>query len=286
MEVFKESASLRKYLQEHRTQSREISLVPTMGNLHRGHLSLIEIANHSADVSLASIFVNPLQFGPDEDLDAYPRTLDSDLEQLEGHGCNCVFVPSVNEIYGSSMSAQTLVSVPGISEKYCGASRPGHFDGVATVVTKLFNITQPNKAVFGLKDYQQFLVIRKLVEDLKLPIEILGGEIVREASGLAMSSRNNYLDDAEKETASSLNKVLQQSVQSIKNGNADYRQLEAEAIENLKSAGIRPDYFGICHATTLAPATSIDKSLAILAAGFMGKTRLIDNVRFETDVPS
>lgn len=286
MEVIRETEAMRELLNKYRNSGEDIALVPTMGNLHQGHLSLVDIANNQAAISLATIFVNPLQFGPDEDLEAYPRTLDSDLDKLKSHDCNCVFVPSVDEIYGSTITAQTLVSVPEISEHYCGESRPGHFDGVATVVTKLFNITQPDKAIFGLKDYQQFLVIKKMVDDLKMPIEIMGGEIVREASGLAMSSRNNYLNDEKRERASSLFKTLQETVQAIQSGSSDFRQLETTAKQKLEASGLRPDYFSISQAQTLVPASTHDKSLAILAAAFLGKTRLIDNVRFDLDPPS
>ena len=279
METFTQASTLRNHLGKLKRQGKRVALVPTMGNLHEGHLSLIDLARSKSDVVVATIFVNPLQFGPAEDLDAYPRTLDRDIERLDSRRCDCVFTPSVAEIYGDSLNAQTIVKVPGISEGFCGSSRPGHFEGVATVVTRLFNIAQPDLAVFGLKDYQQFLVIRKMVRDLLMPVEILGGEIVRERNGLALSSRNGYLDSLQREQAAAIYRSLQLVAAELQEGNQDNTALEAKGREILEQAGLRPDYYAICNADTLEPAQAHDTNLVILVAAFLGTTRLIDNLR-------
>jgi pantoate--beta-alanine ligase len=286
VETFTQASTLRRHLGELTRQGKRVALVPTMGNLHEGHLSLVDLANSHSDVVVATIFVNPLQFGPAEDLDAYPRTLERDLELLEGRGCHCVFTPAVDEIYGDSLDAQTIVKVPGVSEGYCGSSRPGHFEGVATVVTKLLNIVQPDVAVFGLKDYQQFLVIRKLVRDLQIPVEILGGEIVRESNGLALSSRNGYLDSQQREQASAIYRSLQSVAAELRKGSQAIRELESKGREIIEQAGLRPDYYAVCNAETLMPAQTHDENLVILAAAFLGSTRLIDNQRLTRNTHS
>jgi len=279
METFTRVSTLRNHLGKLKRQGKRVALVPTMGNLHEGHLSLIDLARSKSDVVVATIFVNPLQFGPAEDLDSYPRTLDRDIELLDSRRCDCVFTPSVAEIYGDTLNAQTIVKVPGISEGFCGSSRPGHFEGVATVVTRLFNIAQPDLAVFGLKDYQQFLVIRKMVRDLLMPVEILGGEIVRERNGLALSSRNGYLDSLQREQAAAIYRSLQSVAAELQEGNQDNTALEAKGREILEQAGLRPDYYAICNADTLESAQAHDTNLVILVAAFLGTTRLIDNLR-------
>ncbi len=281
MHRFADRQSLQDALLERRHNGLRIALVPTMGNLHAGHLQLVKQARELADYTVATIFVNPLQFGPDEDLDAYPRTLDNDCQLLHSVQCDAVFHPTVAEVYGESpLSEQTIVHVPSISDGYCGTSRPGHFDGVATVVCKLFNLVMPDIAVFGLKDYQQFLVISQMVKDLCLPITLHGVEIVRENSGLAMSSRNGYLDESQKSQARVLYQTLIETRAQIESGNSNFNELEAKAIETISNKGLRPDYFAVCSAQTLKPACLSDRQLVILTAAFVGNSRLIDNIRF------
>ena len=281
MDRFADRQSLADALFERRRAGLKIALVPTMGNLHAGHLELVKQAKQHADYVVATIFVNPLQFGPDEDLDAYPRSLDNDCHLLTTVQCDAVFHPPVSEVYGDTpLSEQTIVHVPGVSSGYCGDSRPGHFDGVATVVCKLFNLVLPDLAVFGLKDYQQFLVIQKMVQDLCMPITLHGVEIVREESGLAMSSRNGYLTETQKTQATILHKILQHTLQQIQDGQRNYAALEKSASEQIREHGLRPDYFAICAADTLKPASSDDHSLVLLTAAYLGNSRLIDNLRF------
>ena len=273
-------AALRAEIRKQRATGRRIGLVPTMGNLHAGHLKLVEQAKQQCDWVVSSIFVNPMQFGPGEDLDAYPRTLEQDIVALEKQGCHCLFHPDANTIYPHGLQKQTVVSVPELGMAYCGKSRPGHFDGVTTVVSKLFNICQPDIAFFGLKDYQQFLIIRKMVDDLMFPIEMVGVETVREPDGLAMSSRNNYLTVEQRRCAPALFRTLQETRARIESGDRDFPTLEQAARDHLSEAGLKPDYFAICHANTLQPAQPEDDELAILAAAFLGSTRIIDNTRF------
>lgn len=281
MQLVTTSNEIRKLVAEQRNGHRSVGLVPTMGNLHAGHLKLVTEARAHCDFVVSTVFVNPLQFGPTEDLDAYPRTLDADRALLEQQGCDVLFAPSVEEIFGPSLQQQTVIHVPQISENYCGASRPGHFDGVATIVCKLFNLVGPNKAFFGLKDYQQFLVIKKMVTDLAIPVEIEGIETVREDSGLAMSSRNGYLSDEQKESAASIYQCLKTTAIALRHGNRNFTNLESEATDYLRGAGLKPDYYAICEADTLRPAGPDDKSLVILAAAYIGPSRLIDNLRLD-----
>jgi pantoate--beta-alanine ligase len=281
MQTQKKIKDLRQILRAVRAQGKSIALVPTMGNLHEGHLQLIRQARDRYDFIVCSIFVNPLQFGENEDLSVYPRTLEADHERLHSENCDCLFLPSVNEIYGDSLELQTSINVPGLTENFCGTSRPGHFEGVATVVTKLFNIVQPDAAFFGLKDYQQFLVILKLTHDLALDIAIHGIETHREGSGLAMSSRNNYLSEQHKEQAANLYRCLRSCAEKIQQGNTQFQLLEKEAKIELKQASLKPDYFQICDANTLQPPSTDTRQLAILGAVFVGKSRLIDNIRFQ-----
>jgi len=281
MQTWHTITDLRHALHLERQQGRQIAIVPTMGNLHPGHLRLVERAREIADIVVTTIFVNPLQFSGAEDLDTYPRTLEADTRQLQALGCHHVFAPSVKEMYPHGMQRHAIVSVPGISERHCGASRPGHFDGVATVVSKLFNIVQPDQAVFGRKDYQQLLVIRKVIEDLAFPIELHGVATERDAQGLALSSRNGYLDAAETALARALHSTLHATAQRIQAGERNYPALEADASAHYRALGIRPDYFHICHAATLEPATSQDRELVILTAAFVGDTRLIDNLELD-----
>ena len=272
-------AQLRAALVRARQEGKRIGLVPTMGNLHEGHIALVEMALQRTDHVVVSIFVNPLQFGPNEDLDSYPRTLAEDQRRLLDAGAHTVFAPSVNEMYPEGMQGHTLVSVPVVSDGLCGASRPGHFDGVATVVTKLLNMVQPDVAVFGEKDFQQLAVIRKMALDLCLPVQIMGAPIVRAADGLALSSRNGYLDENERRVAPQLYQTLQQLAGQLLAGRRDFDTLLEEARQQLQQAGFRPDYLELRDTTTLQPADEHSRDITILAAAFLGRTRLIDNLR-------
>jgi len=278
MKICYTATELRSILRNWRLQGKTIALVPTMGNLHRGHIRLVEKAGELADIVVSSIFVNPMQFGRNEDLDKYPRTPDADIEKLTAAGCALLFTPSVREMYPAGLDQHTVVSVPGVSEGHCGASRPGHFDGVATVVSKLFNLVQPDHAVFGLKDYQQFKVIRKMNADLCFGIQLTGVPTERDDNGLALSSRNGYLSAEQKQQALSIIRTLQDTAEHIRSGERDYITLEQQARSALESAGLRVNYFSICHADTLAAAQPDDKQLVILAAAYAGSTRLIDNI--------
>ncbi len=270
---------LRYALQRHRDAGERIAFVPTMGNLHEGHLELVRRAREIADVVVVSIFVNPMQFGANEDLDAYPRTMTADREKLFAEGVHYLFAPGVEDIYPDGVDAQTVVRVPDLSETLCGSSRPGHFDGVATVVNKLFNMVQPHAAVFGEKDFQQLSIIRKMVEDLCMPIEVVGVATVRAEDGLALSSRNGYLSAKQREIAPLLHKTLLESRDAIACGFDNFLQLESHARMQLLQAGFIPDYFAIRDARTLRAVSEQTEEVAILAAARLGSTRLIDNVR-------
>lgn len=278
MKICHQVSELRQLLNSYRHGGKTIAFVPTMGNLHSGHIRLVEKAGELADIVVSSIFVNPMQFGRNEDLDKYPRTPDADIEKLTAAGCAVLFAPSASEMYPLGLDQHTVVSVPAISERHCGASRPGHFDGVATVVSKLFNIVQPDHAVFGLKDYQQFKVISKMNADLCFGIQLTGVETERDANGLALSSRNGYLSDTEKETALTIIQTLRNTAALITGGDRNYSALEQRAKTLFEEKQMRPDYFSVCQADTLAPATAEDTRLVILAAAFVGSTRLIDNI--------
>lgn len=281
MNTVKTVLELRAAVARARGEGKRIAFVPTMGNLHEGHIALVEKAGQRADFVVASIFVNPLQFGPNEDLAKYPRTLLADQEKLVAAGCHLLFHPDVDEMYPNGMDVQTLVSVRGVSEGLCGGSRPGHFDGVATVVSKLFNMVQPDLAIFGEKDFQQLAVIRTLVRDLNLPIQIMGEPTVRAADGLALSSRNGYLNEEQRASAPALYRTLNQLAEAIRGGRRDFAQLESEGKAALSDAGFRPDYLEIREAGSLRPASATDSQLVILGAAFMGATRLIDNLAFD-----
>jgi len=269
---------LRAAVAEARAAGKRVALVPTMGNLHSGHAALVRRATQLADFVVASIFVNPLQFGANEDLDKYPRTLAADQETLFEAGCDLLFAPSVEEIYPHGMQGQTRVSVPGISEGLCGGSRPGHFDGVSTVVCKLFNMALPDLAVFGEKDYQQLAVIRAMVADLNMPIEIYGEPTVRAEDGLALSSRNGYLSPEQRAIAPRLYATLKEIAEALRSGQSDIPALVSAGIARLEQAGLRPDYLEVREAGSLRPATAEDRHCVILAAAFLGTTRLIDNL--------
>ncbi|MFW3616639.1 pantoate--beta-alanine ligase [Billgrantia antri] len=276
MRTLRDISALRETLGEHRRRGQRIGLVPTMGNLHSGHLALVETARRHADVVVATVFVNPLQFGPNEDLDAYPRTLAEDQEQLEAAGCDLLFTPSVATLYPRGEHEQTRVCVPAVSEGLCGGSRPGHFDGVSTVVSILFNLVQPDVACFGEKDYQQLAVIRKLVDDLHFPIEIVGVPIVRAEDGLALSSRNGYLDEAERATAPELQRTLAALRTSLEAGEPIETTLEA-GLARLRASGFVPDYLEL-RASDLGPVSAATRDAVLLAAARLGTTRLIDNL--------
>lgn len=271
---------IRTQVRAWRAQGETIAFVPTMGNLHQGHITLVREAASKCDHVVASIFVNPMQFGQNEDLDAYPRTLAADSEALTAAGAELLFTPTPAVMYPKGLEQQTYVEVPGISDVLCGASRPGHFRGVATIVCKLFNIVQPDVALFGNKDYQQLLVIKTMVEDLSLPIEIIGVDTIRENSGLAMSSRNGYLTATEKAAAPALKKAIDAMAKGIKQGESVDAVTE-QAKASLVAAGFTPDYLEIRHAHTLEAAQRQDQALVILAAAYIGKARLIDNLRFD-----
>ncbi|MCQ4309427.1 pantoate--beta-alanine ligase [Pseudomonas stutzeri] len=278
MNVVRTVADLRAAVTRARGEGKRIGFVPTMGNLHAGHIALVKKAGQRADFVVASIFVNPLQFGPNEDLASYPRTLAADQEKLFEAGCHLLFAPSVEEMYPHGQAMQTIVRVPGVSEGLCGGSRPGHFDGVSTVVSKLFNMVLPDLAVFGQKDFQQLAVIRTMVRDLNMPVQIIGEPTMRAEDGLALSSRNGYLNTEERAIAPALYRTLIQLADAIRNGDRDYPTLLAEGQQALQAAGLRPDYLEIRNATDLQPATADTHELVILAAAFLGKTRLIDNL--------
>ncbi|MFO2465518.1 pantoate--beta-alanine ligase [Pseudomonas sp. 15FMM2] len=278
MNTVKTLRELRAAVTHARSAGKRIGFVPTMGNLHAGHATLVTKAAEQADFVVASIFVNPLQFGAGEDLDKYPRTLAADQERLLQAGCNLLFAPTVDEMYPDGMAVQTRVSVPHLSEGLCGASRPGHFEGVATVVSKLFNMVQPDMAVFGQKDYQQLAVIRAMVRDLNMPIQIIGEPTVRAEDGLALSSRNGYLSEEQRVIAPVLYRSLSHIASAIEHGDRDFARLRAEQIQKIEAAGLRMDYLEIRQGQHLRPASAEDRDVVILVAAYLGATRLIDNL--------
>ncbi len=280
MECVENMAALRQRILSWRAAGDSIAFVPTMGNLHVGHLSLVSAVRPKASRVVASIFVNPLQFGPDEDLDAYPRTMKSDRDLLEAEGTDLLFAPGAAEVYSRGQARQTRVEVPGLSDTLCGASRPGHFVGVATVVCKLFNMVQPDFAAFGEKDFQQLLVIRRMAEDLCFPIEIIAVPTVREEAGLAMSSRNAYLTDAERSLAPVLYRTLVEAGERLQAGILP-EQVEQEAWAKLEEAGLRPDYVSVRNAENLQPVDFDTRALVVLVAAYLGKARLIDNLQVD-----
>jgi pantoate--beta-alanine ligase len=279
MQTVNTAAGLDRMLQAHRQTGERIAFVPTMGNLHQGHMELVRRAKQLGDIVVVSLFVNPMQFGPNEDLDAYPRTLNADRELLFAEGVNYLFTPGVEDMYANGIDQQTFVRVPDLSETLCGSSRPGHFDGVATVVCKLFNMVRPQLAVFGEKDFQQLSIIRKMVEDLCMPVNVVGVSTVRADDGLALSSRNGFLSAAQRRVAPLLHQTLLDCREAIACGFDNFLQLESHARMQLLQAGFVPDYFAIRDARTLKAVTDETEEVAILAAARLGSTRLIDNVQ-------
>lgn len=269
-------ADVRAQVRAWRLAGKRVGFVPTMGNLHSGHIQLVHRALELTDHVVASVFVNPTQFGPSEDFDSYPRTLEDDAAKLADAGCDLLFAPSVEEMYPRQNF--TWVDVDQLGDTLCGASRPGHFRGVTTVVSKLFNIVQPDLACFGEKDFQQLAVIRRMSEDLFFPIEIVGVPTVREESGLAMSSRNGYLSEAEKRQGALIQQTLAAMKTAIEAGDADFRSLESKYSQTLEGSGFKVDYLSIAHADDMQPATLPDRPLVIAVAAKLGGTRLIDNV--------
>jgi pantoate--beta-alanine ligase len=276
-------AEVRSLVAAWRAAGLRIAFVPTMGNLHAGHIHLVSEARQRADRVVASIFVNPLQFGQGEDFSAYPRTLAADQEKLTAVGCDLLFTPTEQEMYPLGRDGLSYVEVPGLSDILCGAFRPGHFRGVATVVSKLFNIVRPDVALFGEKDYQQLLVIRLMVRDLNLGLEIIGVPTVREADGLAMSSRNGYLQPGERQLATEIHATLQALALQLRGGARDYAALEAAAVARLAQAGFHTDYVSVRRAEDLGLPQAGDRQLVVLVAARLGSTRLIDNLMIGLD---
>ncbi|RLA20966.1 MAG: pantoate--beta-alanine ligase [Gammaproteobacteria bacterium] len=268
-----------------RSQGERVAFVPTMGNLHAGHLQLVHEAKKVAGRVVVSIFVNPTQFGEGEDFDSYPRTIETDSTALNDAGVDLLFLPCVEEMYPGNRESATFVEVPGVSEMLCGEHRSGHFRGVATIVCKLFNMVGPDLALFGEKDFQQLSVIRKMVKELNMPITVQGVPTVREASGLALSSRNGYLKSDEREQASLLYRCLCDAKEAILAGERSIEAIESEQIDRLNKAGFKPEYFTVSRRSDLNPAAEDDVELVILAAAQFGAPRLIDNLSFNRLMP-
>jgi pantoate--beta-alanine ligase len=279
METVTTIAAVRERVRRWRAGGSRIAFVPTMGNLHAGHVSLIEAARRHGEHFVASIFVNPMQFGPNEDFAHYPRTPREDERMLAAAGCELMFMPDVAEIYPYGAERATRVEVPGLSRILCGEFRPGHFEGVSTVVAKLFHIVEPDVAVFGEKDFQQLTIIRRMVADLCMPIEIVAAPTVRDADGLAMSSRNQYLTPAERRRAPVIYATLEAAAARLRAGDADFASIERAGLQALEGSGLRPDYFAVRQAVNLGSPEGGARELVVLTAARLGKARLIDNVQ-------
>lgn len=278
MELVSKTDALREKLADWRDEGEHIALVPTLGNLHDGHLSLASLAREHAERVVVSIFVNPSQFAEGEDFDSYPRTLQRDKRLLQRAGVDLIFAPEMKTIYPFGLDGATSVTVPALTAELCGLYRPGHFDGVTTVVSRLFSLVQPDIAVFGQKDYQQQMVIRRMVTDLSLPIRVVTGPTRRETDGLAMSSRNQYLTDDERKIAPRLFGVISEVASALENGHREFQALEEEALAKLSESGFKPEYVSIRRAESLgAPDRDCDE-LVVLASAWLGKARLIDNL--------
>jgi pantoate--beta-alanine ligase len=278
MEVMDDKQELLSQLADWRTAGDHIALVATMGNLHVGHASLVDLARQHAERVVATVFVNPTQFGEDEDFAEYPRTIERDTRRLKTTGADILFLPDVETVYPFGLEQATLVTVPFLTDKFCGSHRPGHFDGVTSVVARLFAIVQPDVAVFGQKDYQQQLVVRRMVADLGLPIKIVTAPTIREEDGLAMSSRNAYLTDDERAIAPELFATLEDIVRRLADGDRDFEALESQAIERLRVAGFKPEYVAVRRAEDLSRPDRDSDDIVVLAAAHLGKARLIDNI--------
>jgi pantoate--beta-alanine ligase len=283
MRVFHTVSGLREVLNASRLKGLRIGFVPTMGNLHDGHLALVKQARSSCDIVVCSIFVNALQFGLNEDWDKYPRTYQEDCDKLRDSGCDYLFHPDDTEMYPNGLDTQSRVICPSMTDVLCGASRPGHFEGVTTVVSKLFNIVQPDEAIFGIKDYQQLAVIRRMAEDLCMPVQITAAPIHREADGLAMSSRNSYITEEERPNVVVLKQSLEWVAEQIKSGARNFTELEATATQRIAEAGFKTDYITVSNSKTLYPAAEDDLEITILGAIFTSAARLIDNLSISLD---
>lgn len=278
MQVINDKEELQELLLEWRTEGEHVALVPTMGNLHSGHASLVEIAREHAERVVVTVFVNPTQFGEGEDFDEYPRTLERDTRRIKKMRADVLFAPSVEDVYPFGIDQATIVSVPYLTDNFCGSFRPGHFDGVTTVVARFFALIQPDVAVFGQKDYQQQLVIRRMAADLSLPVTIVAAPTIREEDGLAMSSRNSYLTDDERSVAPRFYETLRGIGHELQNGKRDFEGLEEQATAALAAHGFEPEYVAVRRAEDLSiPARDCDE-IVVLAAVRLGNTRLIDNV--------
>lgn len=280
IEILTDLAALRARVSQWRGEGLTVAFVPTMGNLHDGHFSLVKLARSRADRVVASVFVNPTQFGPNEDFGQYPRTPDADARGLEAAGCDAMWLPSVETMYPYGVGATVRVQVPGVTATLEGAHRPGHFDGVATVVSRLFLQVQPDVAVFGRKDYQQLAVIRYLVRDLAFPIEIVGADIVREANGLAMSSRNQYLTGDERAHAARIRQCLLAMAAAVRSGQPR-AEVEQQAAQRLSAEGFEPDYAAVRRPDLTEPGDGERGPMVALIAARLGRTRLIDNFEFD-----
>ncbi len=277
MQILDTLSELRAQVSAWRRAGERVALVPTMGNLHAGHIDLVSRARQQAERVVVSVFVNPLQFGQNEDFDRYPRTPEADAEKLRAAGTDALFLPAVAEVYPQGLEAQTRIEVPGLSDILCGAFRPGHFSGVATVVNMLFNMVQPDVALFGEKDYQQLQVIRRMTRDLHVPVEIVGVPTVRASDGLALSSRNQYLSAEERQLAPLIYRTLQATAAQWRGGSQDFVGLEGQGSEALRQAGFRPDYYRIL-SPQLTPPQPGAGEWVILVAAWLGQARLLDNL--------
>lgn len=278
MQVITSKEELRELHDTWRHHDEHVAIVPTMGNLHEGHLSLVELAAEHAERVVVTVFVNPTQFGGGEDFDDYPRTLERDTRRMKTLQADAVFAPSVDTVYPFGIDNATTVSVPGLTQNLCGASRPGHFDGVSTVVARLFALVQPDVAVFGQKDFQQQLVIRHMTTDLSLPIRIITAPTVRDPDGLAKSSRNQYLSAEERDVAPQLHAAIRHIGQELQNGKRNFEELESIAVDKLRDVGFVPDYVAVRRAQNLEVPDRDCDEIVVLAAAQLGKARLIDNI--------
>jgi pantoate--beta-alanine ligase len=281
MHIVTTVAGVRERVRAWRHEGLRVAFIPTMGNLHPGHVSLIDAAKRYGDRFIASIFVNPMQFGPNEDFAHYPRTPSADERMLAAAGCDLMFTPDVAEIYPNGAERATRVEVPGLSRILCGEFRPGHFEGVSTVVAKLFHIVEPDVAVFGDKDFQQLTIIRRMVADLCVPVQIIAAPTVRDEDGLAMSSRNQYLTSQERGVAPRIYQILAAAAARLKAGDSGFASIEREGVKALEAAGLRPDYFAIRQAADLGAPRPDSGRLVVLTAARLGKARLIDNIQVE-----